>query len=112
MAAFGRLSQMLWKSSLTQTRRQFSATAGGHDADSVGTWRKLTWFVALPMVGVCMLNTYLKAKEHANDQPPEFVPYSHLRIRTKRFPWGDGNHSFFHNPHMNPLPTGYEGHDD
>ncbi|KAI2666299.1 Cytochrome c oxidase subunit 6A, mitochondrial [Labeo rohita] len=63
---------------------------------------------ALPGVGVCMANAYMKMRAHSHDQP-EFVPYPHLRIRTKPWPWGDGNHSLFHNSHTNPLPTGYEG---
>nr|XP_004558575.2 cytochrome c oxidase subunit 6A, mitochondrial [Maylandia zebra] len=109
MAAFGRFSQVLLRSSLTQTRRQLSAAAG-HGEQSGKTWKILTFVVALPGVGVCMLNTFLKEQHHSHEQP-EFVPYTHLRIRSKRFPWGDGNKSLFHNPHVNPLPDGYEGHE-
>ncbi|XP_029999976.1 cytochrome c oxidase subunit 6A1, mitochondrial [Sphaeramia orbicularis] len=109
MAAFGRFTQALLRSSLTQTRRQLSAAAGAHGEQAARTWKILSFVVALPGVAVCMLNTFMKEHSHEN---PEFVPYSHLRIRSKRFPWGDGNHSLFHNSHVNALPDGYEGHDE
>ncbi|XP_071374927.1 cytochrome c oxidase subunit 6A1, mitochondrial [Centroberyx affinis] len=110
MAALGRISQALLRSSLTQTRRQLSAAAS-HGEQAAKTWKILTFVVALPGVGVCMLNMYLKEQQHSHEQP-EFTPYSHLRIRSKRFPWGDGNKSLFHNAHVNALPDGYEGHEE
>ena len=42
----------------------------------------LTVLLAFPGVGVCMANAYMKAQEQSHGQA-EFVPYSHLRIRTK-----------------------------
>ncbi|KAJ8364394.1 hypothetical protein SKAU_G00132250 [Synaphobranchus kaupii] len=98
-------------STATLARRAFvSAAAGGHAGHAGGarTWKILSFVVALPGVTVCVVNAWMK-KQHASHGSPEFVPYPHLRIRTKRFPWGDGNHSLFHNPHTNALPTGYEG---
>lgn len=71
-------------------------------------WKNLSFFVALPAVGLCMVNAYLKHQEEHHHTRAEFIPYEHLRIRNKRFPWGEGKRSLFHNPHTNPLPDGYE----
>lgn len=45
-------------------------------------WKALTYFVALPGVGVSMLNVFLKS-HHGEEERPEFVAYPHLRIRSK-----------------------------
>ncbi|XP_005987221.1 cytochrome c oxidase subunit 6A, mitochondrial [Latimeria chalumnae] len=111
MAAIGRLSQILLRGVLPPARRQLSAAVHGEPNDAARTWKLLSFVVALPGVAVCMLNVYLKMQHHS-DEKPEFIPYSHLRIRSRPFPWGDGNHSLFHNSHVNPLPTGYEDHEN
>lgn len=80
-----------------------STLAGGYKV-----WKRLSFFVALPAIGLCMLNAYLKHQEEHNHPRQEFIKYDYLRRREKRFPWGEGNKSLFHNPHVNPLPDGYE----
>lgn len=72
-------------------------------------YQKLFMFVGLPIVLVAMLNCYVSHTEH--ERAP-FVKYGYLRRRTKRFPWGEGQKSFFHNPHVNALPDGYEYDED
>ncbi|XP_040206075.1 cytochrome c oxidase subunit 6A, mitochondrial [Rana temporaria] len=109
MAAFGRLSGVLGRS-LVSRGRLYSAAADAEHGDAARTWKILTYVVALPGVAVCMLNVFLKHQQHHEDERQEFVPYDHLRFRTKKFPWGDGTKSLFHNAHVNALPDGYEEH--
>ncbi|KAI8480601.1 PREDICTED: cytochrome c oxidase subunit 6A, mitochondrial-like isoform X2 [Branchiostoma belcheri] len=86
-----------------------AAPAGGEHSGGMDLWKKMSVLVALPALVICMLNAYLKEKEHHEHPRPEFLPYNHLRIRSKPFPWGDGVKSLFHNPHNNALPdVGYE----
>lgn len=93
----------------SQGLRGPSAVAGGHEG-GYKIWKKLTFLVAVPSIGLCMLNCYLKHQSEHHERPP-FVAYEHMRIRNKRFPWGEGQRSLFHNPHVNALPSGYEdGH--
>ncbi|KAL5016906.1 hypothetical protein ScPMuIL_006495 [Solemya velum] len=84
-----------------------SATAGDHGGMKL--WRNLSFLIAIPGIAVCWINAFVVNEQE--EIGPEFVPYEHLRRRTSTFPWGDGNHTLFHNPHINPLPTGYEHHD-
>ncbi|XP_026180436.1 cytochrome c oxidase subunit 6A2, mitochondrial [Mastacembelus armatus] len=88
-------------------RRVFAAASQSSHEGGARTWKILTFVLACPGVAVCMVNAYMKMIAHPHEQA-EFVPYPHLRIRTKKFPWGDGNHTLFHNAHTNPLPDGYE----
>ncbi|XP_077995966.1 cytochrome c oxidase subunit 6A, mitochondrial-like [Glandiceps talaboti] len=87
-----------------------AAHAGDH-AGGAKTWKLLSFIVAIPGVAICMVNAYLAEKDHLDhymEHRPEFKAYSHLRIRTKPFPWGDGQKSPFHNKITNALPDGYE----
>lgn len=83
-----------------------------HAVGLTNTWRYISLFVAIPMCLAAAYNGYQKESEHHHHIEehgrPEFHAYAHLRIRSKPFPWGDGNHSLIHNPTANALPEGYE----
>merc|ERR1712121_417222 len=83
-----------------------SGAGAGHG--SMQMWKNITIFVAGPAITLAMVNAYIGKMEHWSHPRPPFVAYEHLRIRTKAFPWGDGNKTLFHHPQMNPLPEGYE----
>merc|ERR1711973_173121 len=81
--------------------------SGGHGDGGWKLWRNIFVAGAIPVIILGHVNAFGMGEEH---ERPEFIPYEHLRIRTKKFPWGDGNHSFIHNAHLNALPDGYEEH--
>ncbi|OCT87166.1 hypothetical protein XELAEV_18020861mg [Xenopus laevis] len=102
MATLGRLSGIL-RSSLPIQRRHFlRSSCRARTCRAVRTWKILICIIALPGVAVCILKVYLNMQHHSHERP-EFIPYEHLRIRTKKFPWGDGEKSLFHNAHLNAL---------
>merc|ERR1712158_255285 len=88
-------------------------SAHGVHPDEWKTWRKIFYVVGVPAIIIghyAAFRPMLFPREGEDPHArPDFVAYDYLRIRTKKFPWGDGNHSFIHNAHMNALPDGYEG---
>lgn len=50
----------------------------------VDLWKKVTFFVALPgclLASIYCINGHLEHEKHSHR--PEFIPYEHLRIRTR-----------------------------
>nr|XP_060151416.1 cytochrome c oxidase subunit 6A1, mitochondrial-like [Globicephala melas] len=92
-AAGAQVSGLLGRSRLSSQPMSSGAHSGAHSEEgSDRLWKALTFFVALPGVGVSMLNVFLKS-HHGEEERPEFVAYPYIRIRSKPFPWGDGNHT-------------------
>ncbi|XP_032484651.1 cytochrome c oxidase subunit 6A1, mitochondrial-like [Phocoena sinus] len=93
VAAGAQVSGLLGRSLLSSQPMSSGAHRGTHSEEgSDRLWKAPTFFVALPGVGVNMLNVFLKS-HHGEEERPEFVAYPYIRIRSKPFPWGDGNHT-------------------
>ncbi|XP_050534273.1 cytochrome c oxidase subunit 6A2, mitochondrial-like [Daktulosphaira vitifoliae] len=75
----------------------------------VNMWKKITLFFAFPaclLASIYCINGHIEHGKH--EKRSEFIPYEHLRIRTRRFPWGNGDQTLFHNPKYNATTQGYE----
>ena len=64
----------MWAASLLSLKL---LTAGGYE-----TWKKGFFFAAIPIIILGHVNAFGMADESAH-AAPEFVPYDHLRIRSK-----------------------------
>ncbi|XP_076233366.1 cytochrome c oxidase subunit 6A1, mitochondrial [Calliopsis andreniformis] len=75
-------------------------------------WRSIVLFVTIPVLVLMSAYVYTREQEKKREPRPPFVDVPYLRRMVKPFPWGDGKHSFFHNPEKNPIsPHGYEVED-
>ncbi|XP_018570372.1 cytochrome c oxidase subunit 6A1, mitochondrial-like [Anoplophora glabripennis] len=79
-----------------------------HKEGGYKIYKYMTLFVGLPAIAAVAAFTFIQKKSRGCPERPDFVPYETMRRRTKRFPWGDGNKSLFHNPEINAIPDGYE----
>ncbi|GJQ86912.1 hypothetical protein Trydic_g11783 [Trypoxylus dichotomus] len=73
-----------------------------------GSYKRFKYIALVNLIVIAAL-TYknLVEKVERRERPP-FVRYEYMRIRSKRFPWGEGDKSLFHNPHTNAISSGYE----
>merc|ERR1712168_944739 len=90
---------------------RLSAHGVPHSDSGWTKWRTAFFLVAIPSIVAVHFSAFVfvDPEEHKR---PEFRPYEYMRVRTKKFPWGDGNHGLFHNPHVNALPDGYEDEEE
>ncbi|ODQ50600.1 cytochrome c oxidase, subunit VIa [Saitoella complicata NRRL Y-17804] len=79
-----------------------------HSGETADLWRKITYYIAFPLIIVGAVNAknlYDEHNEHmAHVDITEQPQYAYLNIRTKNFPWGDGDKTAFWNDKVNYHP--------
>ncbi|XP_045171790.1 cytochrome c oxidase subunit 6A1, mitochondrial-like isoform X1 [Mercenaria mercenaria] len=97
------LRPILRRNAALPLRRNMSATVE-EEVASTKRWMYASIFIGGPSVVIGYVNSFLLEPE--DHTPPEYKPYDHVRIRTKPFPWRDGDHSLLHNPYLNAPRNG------
>ncbi|KAI0020625.1 mitochondrial cytochrome c oxidase subunit VIa [Xylariomycetidae sp. FL0641] len=77
-----------------------------HAAATTELWRKISIYGVIPCLILAGLNAYnlwTEHWEHWEHLPPleERIEYPYQNIRTKNFPWGDGDKTLFWNDKVN-----------
>ncbi|VDP22075.1 unnamed protein product [Heligmosomoides polygyrus] len=95
------------------------------------TYKKIFMFASIPCLALTMYAAHREHQRESAHGRPEYVEYPFLNVRNKvgfpadlsvpvklsfpsfqPFPWGDGNHSLFHNPRTQYVPgVGFERED-
>ncbi|KAI1211924.1 mitochondrial cytochrome c oxidase subunit VIa [Annulohypoxylon truncatum] len=77
-----------------------------HASATTELWRKISIYAVIPALVLASVNAYNlwnEHWEHWSHMPPleERVEYPYQNIRTKNFPWGDGDKTLFWNNNVN-----------
>ncbi|KAI3398623.1 hypothetical protein diail_8971 [Diaporthe ilicicola] len=77
-----------------------------HAAGTTELWKKISIYACIPGLALAAANAYwlwTEHWEHWSHMPPleERTEYPYQNIRTKNFPWGDGDKTLFWNDTVN-----------
>ena len=81
-----------------------------HASGSSSNWKKVSLFLAAPIIAATAINTYFVEAEHAHhrehnkhlsDEEWPVKPYPYLNVRRVEFFWGDGDKTLFCNSDCN-----------
>jgi len=107
--SFSTATQSIVENSTFQKYIKEDQELAHHAAQASDLWRKISFYVCVPAIAVCVAWVYNTEVEHAahvehikqenGGELPEKPAYDYINRRAKPFPWGAN--SLFFNPHAN-----------